>query len=112
MHYSSLNLKPVIYLRIITNEIVYRSSYLVSIPENFLKSAYIKVSEYSSFYTKFKNNENELQNLKSKNISSQIIKSENKELKNLIDDYTLSANKILAKVIVDHSSIFLKTLNH
>ena len=107
---SSLNLKPVIYLRIITNEIVYRSSYLVSIPENFLKSAYIKVSEYSSFYTKFKNNENELQNLKSKNISSQIIKSENKELKNLIDDYTLSANKILAKVIVDHSSIFLKTL--
>ena len=41
---------------------------------------------------------------------SEIIISENKELKNLIEDYTLTSNKILAKVIVDHESPFLKTI--
>jgi rod shape-determining protein MreC len=107
---SSLNLKPIIYLRTIINELVYRTSYVVSIPENILKTVYLKTSDYSGFYNEFKNNEEELKKLRSENISSQIIKSENKELKNLIDDYTLSTNKILAKVIVDHSSIFLKTL--
>jgi len=107
---SSLNLKPIIYLRTIINELVYRTSYVVSVPENILKTVYLKTSDYSDFYNEFKNNEEELKKLRSENISSQIIKSENKELKNLIDDYTLSTNKILAKVIVDHSSIFLKTL--
>jgi rod shape-determining protein MreC len=107
---SSLNLKPIIYLRTIINELVYRTSYVVSIPENILKTVYLKTSDYSGFYNEFKNNEEELKKLRSENISSRIIKSENKELKNLIDDYTLSTNKILAKVIVDHSSIFLKTL--
>ena len=107
---SSLNLKPIIYLRTIINELVYRTSYVVSVPENILKTVYLKTSDYSGFYNEFKNNEEELKKLRSENISSQIIKSENKELKNLIDDYTLSTNKILAKVIVDHSSIFLKTL--
>ena len=52
----------------------------------------------------------ELKNLKSREISSEIIISENEELKNLIEDYTLSTNKILAKVIVDHKSTFLKTI--
>ena len=31
-------------------------------------------------------------------------------MKNLIEDYTLSSNKILAKVIVDHKSPFLRTI--
>ena len=52
----------------------------------------------------------ELENLKSKEISNDIIVSENNELKELIEDYRFSTNKILAKVIVDHDSPFLKTI--
>ena len=33
-----------------------------------------------------------------------------KNLKNLIEDFTLTTSKILAKVIVDHNSPFLKTI--
>ena len=68
------------------------------------------IREYSNFYKDYNTNKNELENLKSKEISSKIIISENKELKNLIEDYTLSSNKILAKVIVDHMSPFLRTI--
>ena len=48
--------------------------------------------------------------LKSKNVSSEIIQFENKELKELINDYVLTSNKILAKIIVDHESPFLKSI--
>ena len=47
---------------------------------------------------------------KIKRNSNEIIISENKELKNLIEDFTLTTSKILAKVIVDHNSPFLKTV--
>ena len=36
--------------------------------------------------------------------------NENKELKELINDYVSSSNKILAKIIVDHESPFLKSI--
>ena len=70
-------------------------------------TSYSKVIEYSNFYKEFTNNKNELEILKSKEISNEIIISENNELKELIEDYRLSSNKILAKVIVDHDSPFL-----
>ena len=79
---SGLNFSVINKIKVVINEVVYRSSFIISVPEN----------------------------LKSKEISTKIIISENKELKNLIEDYTLSSNKILAKVIVDHMSPFLRTI--
>ena len=107
---SSLNFTIVNKTKIFINEIVYRSSFIVSIPENLIKKSYLGIREYSNFYKDYNTNIEELENLKSKEISSKIIISENKELKNLIEDYTLSSNKILAKVIVDHGSPFLRTI--
>ncbi len=107
---SSINLKLVKQLRGVINEIVYRSSFIVSIPENFTKDTYNNVKNYTFFYVNYLENKKELEKIKAENISSEIIKSENKELKNLIEDYTLTTNKILAKVIVDHDSPFLKTI--
>tara|TARA_B100001173_G_scaffold206459_1_gene178038 strand:- start:4543 stop:5769 length:1227 start_codon:yes stop_codon:yes gene_type:complete len=107
---SSLDFRVVRYLKIGINEIVYRSSFIVSIPENFLRNSYNDVSEYTSFYNNYKKDKDELDELKSKNISSEIIQFENKELKELINDYVSTSNKILAKIIVDHESPFLKSI--
>ena len=107
---SSLDLKVIRYLKIGINEIVYRSSFIVSIPENFLKDTFIGISEYSSFYNDYRNNKKELDDLKSKDISNEIIKFENQELKELINDYVSSSDKILAKIIVDHQSPYLRSI--
>ncbi len=107
---SSLDFKAVRLIKIAINEFVYRSSFVVSIPENFLKSSFKNVIEYSSFFNDYKKNELELSNLKSKNISNEIIQFENKELKELINDYVSSSDKVLAKIIVDHKSPFLKSI--
>jgi rod shape-determining protein MreC len=107
---SSLNFKIIKDLKSIISEAVYRTSFIVSVPENFLINSYLKVTEYSNFYEDYKKNKEELKNFQSKEILNEIIISENDELKKLIEDFTFTRNKILAKVIVDHDSPFSKTL--
>ena len=107
---SSFNFKIINNLRSIINEIVYRSSFVISVPENFIINSYTKIIEYSNFYDEYNSNKEELKNFKSKEVLNDIIISENKELKNLIEEFTFTSSKILAKVIVDHDSPFLKTI--
>ena len=107
---SSFDFRVIRYLKIGINEIVYRSSFVVSIPENFIKNTFIEITDYSTFFKDYKKNRKELEDLKSINISSEIIQFENKELKELINDYVSSSDKILAKIIVDQDSPFLKSI--
>ncbi len=107
---SSLDFRIIKILKSSINEVVYRSSFVVSIPENFLKNTFIEISDYTTFFYDYKSNKDELSQLRSKNISSEITQNENKELKELINDYVSSSDKILAKIIVDHESPFLKSI--
>ena len=107
---SSLEIKAVGYVKKGINELVYRSSFLISIPENFIIDTFNEITDYSTFYNDYKRKRKELRELKSSYVFSEIIKNENKELKELINDYVLSSNKILAKIIVDHESPFLKSI--
>ena len=107
---SSLDFRVIRYLKIGINELVYRSSFIVSIPENLLKNTFLEISDYTTYFKDFKKNRDELKELKSKNVSSEITQYENKELKELINDYVSSSDKILAKIIVDHDSPFLKSI--
>ena len=107
---SSFDFRIIRYIKIGINEIVYRSSFVVSIPENFIKNTFIEIADYSTFFKDYKKNKKELDALKSINISSEIIQFENKELKELINDYVSSSDKILAKIIVDQDSPFLKSI--
>ncbi len=107
---SSFENKYIRSAKNIINEIVYRTSYIVSYPENLALRAIFEVKEYTSFFKKYKENFSELEKLKSEKVSNEIIKSENDELKALIEEYSLSSDMILAKVIVDHNSPFLKSI--
>ena len=107
---SSLDFRAIRYLKIAINEIVYRSAFVVSIPENLIKNTFIEITDYTTFFKDYKDNKKELSELKSSSVSSAIIQFENNELKELINDYVSSSNKILAKIIVDQDSPFLKSI--
>jgi len=107
---SSLDFKAVRYLKIAIGEVVYRSSFVVSIPENFIKNTFIDVYEYTTYFKNYKKNETELESLRSNYVSSEIIQYENKELKELINNYVSSSDKVMAKIIVDHQSPFLRSI--
>ena len=107
---SNLNFKIIKNLKSMINEAVYRSSFIVSLPENLLKNYYLKINEYSNFYEDYLISKEELKNFETREILNEIIINENEELKKLIEDFTFTKNKILAKVIVDHDSPFFKTI--
>ena len=66
---SSFNFKAITVTKSVIKEIVYRSSFIVSIPENFIKSSYFNLNEYTNFYKEYKQTKEELDQLKSENIS-------------------------------------------
>ena len=107
---SNLNLKPIYYVKIIINEIVYRSSYIVSGPENFLKKNYIIIVDHFKLYENNKKNIIDLNSLKRKDLSKKIITLENIKYKKLIDDYFIKDNETFAKVLIDKQSPFLRSI--
>ena len=84
---EKIDFKVIKNLRIGINEIVYRMSYIVSLPENSLKSNFQKISNHFSHYEKYEVIENQLYKLKSNDLTKKIVELENKKLKKLIDDY-------------------------
>ncbi len=107
---SSLNFKTIDYLKIAINEIVYRSSFVVSGPENFLKNNYLVINNHFDLYKKNQKNIEELNYLRRKDLSQQIITLENIKYKKLIDDYFIKENETVAKVLMDKQSPFLRSI--
>ncbi|MDC1139574.1 rod shape-determining protein MreC [Candidatus Pelagibacter sp.] len=107
---GSLNFKVINYVKLSINEIVYRSSFIVSSPENFIKDNYLRVQNHLSLYKENEKNKSELEILRSKNLSNEFIILENKRLKNIVDDYLVKSDTIFAKVLSDKGSPFLKSI--
>ena len=106
---GSFNFKAIQYVKIGIKEVVYRSSFIVSIPENYLKDLNIKIKEHLSFYDQYKKNEIELNDLKEKKLSNDFLILENNKLRELINE-TVQSEDIYAKVLVDKDSPYLKSI--
>ena len=106
---DSFNFKAVQYLKIGINEIVYRSSFIVSAPENYLKKMNIKLKDHLNVYENYKKNEILLNDLKEKKLSNDFLVLENKKLRELINE-TIQSEDIYAKVLVDKDSPYLKSI--
>ena len=107
---GSFNFKAMDYLKITIKEIVYKSTFIVSAPENFVKNTYVNISSHFNYHDDYEKIKNSLQVFKTKDLSKQIITFENIKLKKLIDDYFIKDNEIYAKVIIDRDSPFLKSV--
>ena len=107
---GNLNFKAMNYLKIGINEIVYRSSFIVSGPENFIKNNYLIIQNHLNLYKENEKNKSELKRLKSKDLLNKFIVLENKRLKDIVDDYLVKSDAIFAKVLSDKGSPFLKSI--
>jgi rod shape-determining protein MreC len=107
---GNLNFKVINYVKIGINEVVYRSSFIVSGPENFVKKSYITIKNHINLYEENEKNESELEILKAKGLLSEFLILENQRLKNIVDDYLFESGTIIAKVLSDKGSPFLKSI--
>ena len=107
---GSFNFKIINYVKIGIKEIVYRSSFIVSIPENLLKDSYLTVQNHNKLYKENEKIKSELEILKAKDLLNEFIILENQRLKNIVDDYLVKSDTIIAKVLSDKGSPFLRSI--
>tara|TARA_B100001996_G_scaffold126113_2_gene95605 strand:- start:4696 stop:5550 length:855 start_codon:yes stop_codon:yes gene_type:complete len=106
---GNFNFKAVNYLKTGINEVVYRSSFIVSIPENYIEKLHMNLNEHLNLYENFKKNEMLLEELRKKKLTNDFLVLENKKLRELINE-SVQSKDIYAKVLVDKDSPYLKSI--
>ena len=103
--------KPLNIFRSISKDIIYRGSFIVSLPFKYLDRGYKTVKTHFTFYDDYQNLKNELYILKAQQSEIEFLKMQNKELKIVILDVLhIDTKNVIAKVILDKQSPFLKSI--
>jgi len=103
--------KPLNIFRSISKDIIYRGSFIISLPFKSLDRGYKTVKTHFTFYDDYQNLKNELYILKAQQSEIEFLKMQNKELKIVITDVLHTDIKnVIAKVILDKKSPFLKSI--
>ena len=104
------NFKGVNILKSGLNEIVYRATFIISVPENFIKNSYSLTLSHINLYNDHKKLKKDFNALQAESLNNDYIISENRILKSKIEDIVDVSSEILAKVLVDKQSPFLKSV--
>ena len=108
--FSKINLPFTNYLNIGLNEIVYRSSFIISFPEKKILQFKDIIKNHYILYDNYDEIKNELEKLKSETLEIIFLEEENKRLKKTIDEYIYNSEELVAKVLIDKDSPFLKSI--
>jgi rod shape-determining protein MreC len=106
---GSFNFKPIQYVKIGINEVIYRSSFIVSIPENYIKKLNIQFKDHLNLYENYKKDQADLNELKRNKLTNDFLVLENQRLRELINE-SVQSKDIFAKVLVDKDSPYLKSI--
>ncbi len=106
---SNFNFKPIQLVKLGINEVIYRSSYISSIPENKIKEIISKFKLHIDLYENYQNELIKKQNTDEIKVLNNILIAENKRLRELIDE-SINSEEIFARVIIDRESPYLKSI--
>ena len=107
---SRFNFPAINYLKISLNEIIYRASFVVSIPEQQIQNASIALNKHFKLYKDLEITKKKIKQLEYEKYNSNYLKAENKRLRKLIDEYIIKSDELVAKVLLDKNSPFLKSI--
>ena len=107
---GKFNFTAINYLKITINEVVYRTSFVASIPEKYITYSYRAIEEHIKLYKDYNFQKEELEKLKSEKYEVKFLEAENKRLKKVLNDINYSSELVIAKVIIDKQSPFLRSI--
>jgi len=111
LSFDFYKVKPLNIFRSISKDIIYRGSFIISLPFKSLDRGYKTVKTHFTFYDDYQNLKNELYILKAQQSEIEFLKMQNKELKIVISDVLhTNIKNVIAKVILDKQSPFLKSI--
>ena len=107
---TRINFTPINYIKVSINEIIYRVSFIVSIPEKQISKSLFSINEHFEMYKDYKDTKEKIKKLESDKYNSGFIISENERLRKLIDEYIINSEELVGKVLLDKESPFLKSI--
>ena len=107
---SKINLPVNNYLKITLNEIVYRASFIISVPEKKFQDLSNRIKDHYNMYNDYLLVKEKIKILQSKKYKTQFLEEENKRLKKTINEYIYNSEELVAKVLIDKNSPFLKSI--
>jgi rod shape-determining protein MreC len=107
---SKLNFTAINYLKLGINEVVFRTSFIVSLPEKYISYSFHAIEEHIDLYKDYNLTKEELKKIKSEKYNVNFLEAENKRLKKVLEDISSSSEAIIAKVIIDKQSPFLRSI--
>lgn len=107
---SKFNFTAINYLKLGINEVVFRTSFIVSLPEKYISYSFHAIEEHIELYKDYNLKKEELKKLKSEKYNVNFLEAENKRLKKVLEDISSSSEEIIAKVIIDKQSPFLRSI--
>ena len=107
---SRINFTPINYLKLGLNEIVYRVSFIVSLPEQQIGKISNNLNKHLKMYKNYEQMQSRLKTLDGDNYNINYLRSENERLRKLIDEYIVDSDEMVAKVLIDKNSPFLKSI--
>ena len=106
---SNFNFKLIQFIKLGINEVIYRSSYISSVPENKIKDLMFKFKSHIDLYENYQNELIKKENIDEIKVLNNILTTENKRLRELIDE-SISSEEIFARVLIDRESPYLKSV--
>jgi rod shape-determining protein MreC len=108
---ESINSKSLNFVRSAIKDVIYRTSFIASIPGNTISPMYTTIQEHFKIYEQYELIKLELQQLKNQQNQIAYLKTENDKLRKAIDDADIyNYESITSKVLVDKESPFLKSV--
>ena len=86
------------------------SKQLIFLPNDCNRSFGITIKEHYVLYNEYKDVKEKLSKLESKKYQNEFIINENKRLKELIEEYVYISDELVAKVLIDKKSPFLRSI--
>ena len=108
---EAINSKSLNFVRSAVKDVVYRTSFVASVPSNSITSVFTKVQNYFEVYEQYEIAKSKLQQLENQKNQINYLKVENDKLKKVIDDTDVyNYESVTTKVLVDKKSPFLKSV--
>ena len=108
---ESINSKSLNFVRSAIKDVIYRTSFITSIPGNIISPMFTTIQSHFKIYEQYELIKLELQKLKNQQNQIAYLKTENDKLKKVIDDTDIyNYETIISKVLVDKESPFLKSV--
>ncbi len=107
---TGIKLPAINYLKSGISEVVYRVSFIASIPEKQFSKISLLINNHFQMYNEFEILTNKVKELQSIDRNNIFVISENNRLKKIVDDYIDISDELMAKVLLDKDSPFFKSI--